>query len=274
MVDATQQRCDTAPTSAARTNRIAHPVSGWVAVPLVFINAVAKLALATTRNAKLALATTRNAKLALATTRNAKLALAFGVVVSIAACGGGRAKPPPPVRVVPPAPPVSERRTPPPEWVTSVPQPQGQVCATGGVDPTYYRQDGRRFAAEAARNELARSIEVHITSVMVDVETSRGGSVNQYIVSEVVSFVEDGVVRGAEVLSYWYDAVGSLSRRGMTYALACIRTDQSLEQLTESLKAAYPEAQDQAKVEAIRERAENLFDELEQMEVKKKASGE
>ncbi len=125
------------------------------------------------------------------------------------------------------------------------------------------------MAAEAARNELARSIQVTITSIMVDVETSRGGSVNQYIVSEVTSFVENGVVQGAEIVSYWYDPLGTVSRRGMTYALACIRTDVSLENLTASLKEAYPDQEDQQKVQAIRDRAQNMFDELEQLEEKK-----
>ena len=201
--------------------------------------------------------------------------LLFALVISVttSACGGAKPKAPE-IVMVPPAPPESEKPTPAPVWVSSVPQPKGQVCATGAVDPTYYRQDGRTRAAEAARNELARSIEVHITSVMVDVETSRGGSVNQYIVSEVTSLVENGVVQGAEVVSYWYDPVGSVSRRGMTYALACIRTDQSLERLTESLKTAYPEEEDQEKVEAIRDRAQNLFDELEQMEEKKTGGDE
>ena len=196
------------------------------------------------------------------------LTFAALAAVSVSACGGGRAGAPK-VIMVPPPPPESERPTPAPAWVQAVPQPKGQLCATGAVDPTYYRQDGRTMAAEAARNELARSIQVTITSIMVDVETSRGGSVNQYIVSEVTSFVENGVVQGAEIVSYWYDPLGAVSRRGMTYALACIRTDVSLENLTTSLKEAYPDQEDQQKVQAIRDRAQNMFDELEQMEEKK-----
>ncbi len=154
-----------------------------------------------------------------------------------------------------------------PEWVKRTPTASGKVCAQGAVDPTFYRQDGRVNAAEAARNELARSIQVHINSIMYDSDSSSGGSVRQYIVSEVTTAVQDGVVAGAEILEYWFDEHGAVSRRGMTYALACMSTDRSAAELAEKLeqlKVEHPE--DGARLEAVKERARQAFDDLERLE--------
>lgn len=183
------------------------------------------------------------------------------------ACGGGKnvqsAQPPPP----PPHVDV-------PEWVLRLPKMPGNICATGAVDPTFYRQDGRGQAADSARNELARTIQVKVTSVMYDEQTNSGSYVDQSFVSQVVGSISDVVLSGAQVMEYWFDEYGNVSRKGMTYALACMPTDQSVAQLAEKLKEAHPEADDAAKIEKVRERAKAAFDELESMEAKKVSSGE
>lgn len=155
-----------------------------------------------------------------------------------------------------------------PDWVYTTPSRKGMVCATGAVDPTFYRQDGRVYAAEAARNELAKTIQVTIYSVMYDYESSRGGSVRQYIVSEVEEAVAGSVLSGAEVPSYWFDEFGVVSGEGMTYALACMRTDRTAAQLADKIKEAYPAEERDEAVAAVKKRAAAAFDELEAMEEK------
>ncbi len=169
---------------------------------------------------------------------------------------------------VPPPPPTPVEV---PDWVHQLPKKPGHVCATGAVDPTYYRQDGRVNAAEAARNELARSIQVHISSVMYDTSTQRGGGVRQFIVSEVVTAVNEGVLSGAEILAYWFDATGTVSRDGMTYALACMDTKQSVADLAAKLETAFPDEEHKDQIIAVKERARAAFDELEAMENKRAA---
>jgi hypothetical protein len=176
------------------------------------------------------------------------------------ACGGGKQA------VIPPPPPKPDVVV--PEWVLKLPRQPGNICATGAVDPTFYRQDGRTQAADSARNELARTIQVKVTSVMYDEQTSRGSYVDQSFVSQVVGSISDVVLSGAQVTEYWFDEYGHVSRRGMTYALACMPTDQSVAQLAEKLKAANPDAEDADKIEQVRERAKAAFDELEAMEAK------
>jgi hypothetical protein len=193
------------------------------------------------------------------------LLLVLPTALLAAACGGGQAAP----RGLPkpPPPPVDV-----PGWVLETPKKAGHVCATGAVDPTYYRQDGRVYAAEAARNELAKTIQVTIYSVMYDYESSRGGSVRSYIVSEVESSVLAGVLSGAEVSSYWFDETGAVSGRGMTYALACMRTDASVEQLAAKIKEAYPPEEQEEALAGVKKRAEAAFDELEAMEADRAAN--
>lgn len=153
-----------------------------------------------------------------------------------------------------------------PEWVFRIPRKPGQICATGAVDPTFYRQDGRVNAAEAARGELARTIQVKVTAVMYDEQTTSGSYVDQAIVTETIGTISEAVIAGAEVVSYWFDATGAVSRSGMTYALACMRTDQSVAELAARLKEAFPDEEHEDEIADVKERAKAAFEELEKME--------
>ena len=147
-----------------------------------------------------------------------------------------------------------------PDWVRRTPSPQGEVCAVGAVDRTFYVQDAHARAAEAARVELAKTIEVRVSSVMYDYQSTRGSWVHASDVVKVVESVADGVVHGAEVQATWRDPEGLHLAPGMTFALACLRTDVTVEQLAEALRAA-GEA-DAVDLEGVRQRAQAAFDEL------------
>lgn len=196
--------------------------------------------------------------------------------VSLVLVACSSARPPPPTLV--PAPSGSDvgsrSRGPAPDWVLRTPRTPGNICAVGTVDPTFYRQDGVRFAADAARNELARTIEVKVSSVMYDEQTIRGSYVDEAFVQQVVGTMSDVVLSGAQIVESWYDELGSVSRRGMTYALACMATDQSVAELAERLKLAAAEAgEDQAdRIQDVRERAADLFKELEEQEEQRLAT--
>jgi len=170
-----------------------------------------------------------------------------------------------PHMVLPSSSPPSGGGKPAPDWVLRTPRMTGNVCAVGCVDPTFYRQDAMKNAAEAARNELARTVESKINSVLLDVAENDGSWVRQ-----VIDSTTDVVVNGAEVLEYWYDSNGSVQRQGMTFALACMKTDQSAATLAAKLKevsAEDPVAQER-KIAKVRERAAAAFDELEAAEAK------
>lgn len=195
------------------------------------------------------------------------LCISFLLLLGAGACGGGK-------QVVQPPPPMPKPDVDVPEWVMRTPRMPGNICATGAVDPTFYRQDGRTQAADSARNELARTIQVKVSSVMYDEQTTSGSYVDQSFVSQVIGSISDVVLSGAQVMEYWFDEYGNVSRKGMTYALACMPTDQSVAQLAEKLKEAHPESDDAEKIEKVRERAKAAFDELESMEAKQASGGD
>lgn len=160
-----------------------------------------------------------------------------------------------------------------PDWVLRTPRMPGNVCAVGAVDPTFFRDQGIENAKEAARAELARTVQVKINSMFLDVAENDGSWVRQ-----VIDSTSEVVLSGAEVLEVWYDETGSVQRRGMTWALACMKTDQSVAELAAKLKAASEEAaveedepSREAKIAKVRERAAAAFDELEAAEAAKGA---
>lgn len=111
-----------------------------------------------------------------------------------------------------------------PEWVTNSPRMEGRLCAVGTSEPTFYPEDAKRYAAENARKELARALQVDIKSLMVDVMTGRGNDVDEATVIQVLSSATEAVLRESEVAEYWYDEEGinPFGRKRLTYALACM----------------------------------------------------
>lgn len=189
--------------------------------------------------------------------RGQALPLVCSLLVGTAGCGGARAPSPPA-----PAPSAPD---PVPEWIRRTPSPPGEICAVGSVDRTFFAQDARRRAAEAARVELAKTVEVRVKSVMYDYQSTRGGWVRSSDVVAVVESVAEGVLHGAEVRAVWRDDRGAHLAPGMTHALACLRTDVPVEKLAGALEEAWSEATDD-EVEGVRRRAQDAFDELSQLE--------
>lgn len=184
-------------------------------------------------------------------------------VAALMAWGAACRSAPEPAPPLPP--PEPEARI--PDWVRRTPSPRGEVCAVGAVDRTFYVQDAHARAAEAARVELAKTIEVRVNSVMYDYQSTRGSWVHSADVVKVVESVTDGVVHGAEVRATWRDVDGLHLAPGMTFALACLRTDVPVAQLAEALRVAGET--DAADVEGVRLRAQAAFDELEAHEAER-----
>jgi hypothetical protein len=106
---------------------------------------------------------------------------------------------------------------------------------------------------------------------MYDEQTTNGSWVDQVSVQQVVGSISDVVLSGAQVLETWYDETGAVSRRGMTYALACMPTDKSVQEFAEKLKQVAPlESPDaESRIARVKENARLAFDELEKMEAQK-----
>ena len=87
---------------------------------------------------------------------------------------------------------------------------------TGGPDRPCAAGTGFANAgpADIARYRRARSLEIHFSRVIVDVETSGEASVNQFILSAVFSDVD--VVGAADIEARWVDVDAAASPSGTT----------------------------------------------------------
>jgi hypothetical protein len=159
-----------------------------------------------------------------------------------------------------------------PDWVMRTPSIAKTVCAVGAVDPTFYRDDGRRNASDAARNELAKTVQVKISSVMYDEINSHGGGwTSEVSVQQIVGSISDVVLSGAQISEVWFDEHGVVDREGMTYAMACMPTDKSMQELAAKLEAvgSKDDPDHQKRIQRVKANAAKAFDELENLEAKK-----
>lgn len=124
-----------------------------------------------------------------------------------------------------------------PDWVRRVPRERGRLCAVGASEPTYFREDAKNYAAENARNELARSLHVDIKSIMVDISSEKGGDIAEGSVIEASAWASEAVLKESEITSYWYDEEGiaSFKKKGITYALACMPLKNTAQEVSKRL---------------------------------------
>ena len=115
----------------------------------------------------------------------------------------------------------------PPSWLRGEPKVEGMICAVGMSEPTYFKKDAWKYAAENARKALARTLSIEINTLMIDISSEKGSSINEGTVMEVSSWATNAVVQDSEILEYWHDAEGVLSRNNITYALACMPRKQN-----------------------------------------------
>jgi hypothetical protein len=124
----------------------------------------------------------------------------------------------------------------PPDWVIRTPNIKGMICSVGMSGPTYYESDAKLYAAENARKELARTLSIEIKTIMIDIATERGNSIDEATVMQVSSWATSAVVENSTIIEYWHDAEGIVSqRKDVTYALGCMPRKFNKDSLKEEL---------------------------------------
>ncbi|MFQ5481074.1 MAG: hypothetical protein ACE5DW_07325, partial [Thermodesulfobacteriota bacterium] len=111
-----------------------------------------------------------------------------------------------------------------PPWVLTTPREAGAICAVGMSEPTFYSDDAKGYAAESARKELARTLNMRISNIMVDISTEKGSDVDEATVTRVSSWTADAVLHESTIKEFWLDSGGTASNgiKNITYALACM----------------------------------------------------
>ena len=101
------------------------------------------------------------------------------------------------------------------------------ICAVGLGGPTYFKDDAQIHAAENGRKELAKFLSIRIHTIMLDVSTPTGSTVDEATVMQVSSWSTAVSLEKSQVIEYWYDAVGAMpAGKKMTYALCCLSKKQ------------------------------------------------
>jgi len=118
----------------------------------------------------------------------------------------------------------------PPGWVLNTPMEKGKIFGVGIVGKTFFQDDAWRNAADAARKELAKSLQGRIESAFLSVQSSGGNSwADEAYTVEATSWSTDIVMNNSQIVAMWYDGKGVVpgGDPGATYALAVIDFDNT-----------------------------------------------
>lgn len=110
-----------------------------------------------------------------------------------------------------------------PDWIRSEPKIEGMICAIGSSGPTYYKDDAKEYAAENARKELAKTLQIKIDSFLIDYSNEKGTTIDEATVAQITSTATSAVVENSKVIDYWYDEEGiAVKGKKFSFALCCM----------------------------------------------------
>ncbi|MDD5223951.1 MAG: hypothetical protein PHE84_08160 [bacterium] len=125
----------------------------------------------------------------------------------------------------------------PPAWVLKLPQEKGYAFARGSCGRTSDPKDAEENAADDARVQLAKTIKVEVSSLLVDFENSNGSAfggsrfIHDYSVRVDREALELSLA-GSQIISVWLDKKGRAGTSGTTYALARLSKDSLVADLS------------------------------------------
>jgi len=113
-----------------------------------------------------------------------------------------------------------------PAWVKNTPlDPKGQWLYASGYSPrSFYLKDAIEHAKNAARVELAKSLQVSVQETLTD--TLKGGQRTAGARAEIVSVSQstlDAELKDSEIVETWHDKDGLAGEVGAVYALARLK---------------------------------------------------
>lgn len=135
----------------------------------------------------------------------------------------------------------------PPVWVLKLPQEKGYTFARGSCGRTSNPKDAEEKAADDARIQLAKTIKVEVSSLLVDYEKSTGSAFggSQFIHDYNIRVDREALelsLAGSQIVSVWIDQKGKAGPPGTTYALARLSKDNLVSDLSRIAKEMKEEA--------------------------------
>ncbi len=112
----------------------------------------------------------------------------------------------------------------PPGWLDQPPASEDELCAIGISGPSYYPEDAVANSKAMALAELARGLEVKVTSKLRIRQEGDSMGRSATSLSEVSDFTTERVVKLAQVRAQWVNPGGYPPRgeKGSVYTLACM----------------------------------------------------
>ena len=132
----------------------------------------------------------------------------------------------------------------PPAWLDALPASKEEICATGISGPTYYPQDALANSKANAFTQLARAVQVKVTSQMTVRETADSTGRSEVSVEELSAFMSDAVLKLAQVRGQWVNPGGHPTRgeKGSAYTLVCMPLNLSTAELENKVRGQIPVA--------------------------------
>jgi hypothetical protein len=109
-----------------------------------------------------------------------------------------------------------------PTWISTLPKSNEDICAVGISGPTYYAEDARANSKAAAMTELARALEVTVTSQLT-VQTNGDTIGSDTLIRERSGFSSEVMLKDAQLREQWVHLGGDRKpgEPGTVYTLVC-----------------------------------------------------
>lgn len=143
-----------------------------------------------------------------------------------------------------------------PDWILKAPIGQGFIYAVGNSGNTLYHSDARRRAADDARKELAKSLEVKISSITLIFTNADSRNIyNETFLVEATSQAVNTVAQNSRIIEYWVDSRGLVPgmEPNTVYALATMRAHEVVGKLSDTAKRVLTEDQSTEVIERTKE---------------------
>ena len=169
----------------------------------------------------------------------------------------------PPAPVQPPARPAPNV----PDWTLQTPQSPTAIYAVATWPKTLFQHDAIEKAKANARAELAKTLQVKVSGVLVDWQSSStstfaGQGHAEDFIASMSKETMDVAMSGSQIVTVWVDRLGQVSQRGTVWALAKMDKSSLAEQLLNTAKTVKAQMSAEDKVN-MEEQAAKAFEDLD-----------
>lgn len=165
-----------------------------------------------------------------------------------------------------------------PEWIDWIGSQRGaRMCAVGYSDPGFHADAVVETVVEDLRGQLVSAARSVVMSAAEEKSICSGvdRTVCRQSISELTAAATEAVSKGVVVTHFWFDktGIGPRKRKNSVYGWGCVYPVVAVANAAPPPEKAETQKLDPATIEKVKEHAEAMFEELDQEEFKRRASG-